>query len=52
MFCDVLTMRTMLPFAEEPPPPTLRAKVVKLFWTLTCWTIAFGSVIVIAELLR
>jgi len=45
-------MRTMLPFAEEPPPLTLRAKVVKLFWTLSCWTIAFGSVIVISELLR
>ena len=45
-------MRTMLPFAEEPPPMTLRAKAAKLFWTLTCWTIAFGSVIVISELLR
>ena len=31
---------------------TLRAKVAKLLWTLTCWTMAFGSVMVISELLR
>ena len=45
-------MRTMLPFAEEPPPLSPGAKLAKLFWSLTCWTMAFGSVIVIAELLR